>query len=277
MLNFYALHFQIYKTIFRPKYEAPSSQSGFTSTPLDTEATLLGNAYRGSGILIGILGALILFCAVAPIGFGLLHDSKAIYFGIAEVALMAWVIQTMFFVNAGQLKERWIVVRKQAEKERYQSLQHALSGDMAALVAAVSPLLTGTNCQIAYNKERHDQYHAIEKAAAKTTFIGFAISLVAAIAHIFIHADALIFFTAALPASVGALHGINAFLHLEELAEEHQQMFTTLVDLSVSFQQSVQDSDLGAARSLATDIHGLLAQSHQTWISIASRLEVRAP
>jgi hypothetical protein len=277
MLDLYASLYQTYRSLFQPRQAHSPAPGNSAPTRIDTEATLLGNAYRGSGVLIGILGALIIFCAVAPVGLGLLHESSAIYFGFAEVGLMAWVIQTLSFVKKHQIKERWIDARRSAELERYQPLQDALSHDMASLVAAVSPLLGGSNCQVAYNEERHHLYHAIEVAATKTTLFGFVISLVAAIAHLVIHANSLIFLTAALPAAVGALHGINAFLHLEELAEEHHQMSKALEALQQSFRQAVQSDDLAGARSIAENIHALLTQGHQSWISIATRLEVRAP
>lgn len=277
MLDFYASLYKIYKSLFKPRQTLAPTSGSSAPTSLDMEATLLGDAYRGSGILIGILGALIIFCAVAPVGFGLLHDSSAIYFGFAEVGLMAWVIQTLSFGKKRHIKERWLEARRNAELERYQPLQNALSDDMASLVAAISTLLGGSNCQVAYNNNRHRLYHAIEAAASRTTLFGFIISLAAAVTHLVVHVNSLIFLTAALPAAVGALHGINAFLHLEELAEEHHQMAKALEALRQSFQQTVQNDDLAAARSVAANLHALFTQGHQSWISIATRLEARAP
>lgn len=279
MLNFYAAFYLTYLKLFRP---AQTAKDGFTApqtpTSIDTEATRLGNAYRGSGVLVGILGALIIFCAVAPVGFGLLHHPGALYFGIAEVTLMIWVLLTIRTVSKPSLKERWIKTRQAAEVERYSPLKEAMHGDLTSLAAAIAPLLGGGNrCQIVYNRAKYDQYHAIENSAEKATMIGFGISLVAAALHLVVHADALIFLTALLPAAVGALHGINAFLKLEQLAHEHLDLAEELGSLKESFGQASLRDDLDNARQIAERIYTLLTQSHQGWINIANRQEVRAP
>jgi len=276
MNKFYESLFLAYQRIFDPSGGA-SKRHSTENYPIDSLATHLGNAYRGSGVLVGLLGAMIIFCAVAPVGFGVLHDHSAIYFGIAEVILMTWVLFTIFSAHQKNLKGRWIEARKQAEIERYAPLKESMTKDLAGLQAAALPLLDGANCQITYNRKKHAQYHAIEHSAEKATLIGFGLSLLAAVLHLVVHADALIFLTAFLPAMVGALHGINSFLRLEQLALDHQKIAAELEGMKASFTQAVGKNDLNAARLVVDEMHSLLTEGHLGWIDIANRLEVRAP
>lgn len=278
MIDLYSILYQFYLKLFRPGYGGKLNTGPSKTPSLDEIATRYGNAYRGSGILVGILGALIIFCAVAPVGFDLIHHPSAIYFGFAEVLLMVWVLATLYQVNKEKLKEKWIQTRREAEIERYAPLKASLNGDLSQLVAAVEPLLGGgKSCQIAYNQTKHDQYEAIEHSAEKTTLIGFVISLVAAILHLVIHTNKLIFLTAFLPAAVGALHGINAFLRLEQLAHDHSDLAGELELLKASFDKAVSDNDLASARSKVEELYELLTQSHHGWQNIAERIKVRAP
>ena len=92
-----------------------------TPVPFDADATLLGDAYRGSGVLIGILGTLIIFCAIAPFGLGIGGMQVAQIFGITEVVLMVWVILTVVSIRKGSqnkrdLKARWLEARSAADR-----------------------------------------------------------------------------------------------------------------------------------------------------------------
>jgi hypothetical protein len=288
MLRLYAACYRAYKAVFQQHAETASvSQSGH-KTPVapDNDATLLGDAYRGSGVLVGILGALIIFCAVAPFGFGIGGKAIAQLFGIAELLLMLWVIQTIVYVRTGaktkeDLKSRWLEARSVAELARYKPLEDITSGSLPEIRSVVEPLLgfpaSSNDDQIAYNRRSAERYHAIEHAAERATWAGFAISLAAAATHLLFHLDALIFLTAFLPAAVGALHGINAFLRLELLSEDHHRMAEALKTLRDEFLGAVAADDLDRVRELAQRIHELLGTGHLGWREIATKLEVKAP
>lgn len=281
LLDFYAAFFRTYKAVFQPHIHEDGAPQPQCESPdsQDKEATLLGDAYRGSGVLVGILGALIIFCAVAPVGFGLLGRPAAIYFGIAEVGLMVWVWITIKHVrDRAKLKENWIAARKAAEEIRYRPLMDSIDGDFAMICKAVESKLNGSaDCQIKYNHEKRSHYHTIEHRAASVTTIGFGISLLAAIAHLIFHADALIFLTAALPAAVAALHGVNGFLHLEELSQDHERMAKALEACRDEFARARAANDLEAARALARKLYGLLVGGLEDWQTIAHRLELKEP
>lgn len=281
LLALYASCFRAYKAVFRPRSQGAAATAIAPSPePVgsdDGEATLLGDAYRGSGVLVGVLGALIIFCAVAPFGFGLLGQPVAHYFGFAEVVLMLWVIQTLYAVKADRLKERWIAARQSAEESRCRPLRESTGQGMQAMCGAVESLLDGAYGQIAYNRSKHDHYHAMEHAAGNAAKVGFGISLLAAIAHLVLHYDALIFLTAFLPAAVGALHGINSFLRLERLADDHLRMAEELESCRERFLRARNDNDLDSARKATEDLYILLTRGHAGWQEIAQRLEVRAP
>lgn len=289
MLHLYAACYRGYVAIFQPPSKSnktPQTKHAAVIDTQDSKATLLGDAYRGSGVLVGILGSLIVFCAVAPFGFGVGGTATAQYFGIAELALMIWVIQIILYVRRDKqikadLKTLWLAQRAKAEIDRYKPIQDIENESLPTIRMVIEPLL-GLNTsfnddQIKYNERSAEKYHAIEHAAERATLIGFGISLSAATVHLLLHLDALIFLTAFLPAAVGALHGINAFLRLELLSEDHHWMAEQLKLLRTEFLQAFERNEIDRVRELAKRTHELLSTGHREWHDIARKLEVKAP
>lgn len=282
MLRLYAGVFRAFKTALlslnrlavHHQREGHGAVSPLQITPLDAKATLLGDAYRGSGVLIGSLGAMIVFCAIAPLAL-LLGDESAMVFGVAEVAMMALVIY--FLLDVRNLKSRWLSVRSQAESERYGPILEGIKGTADDLRLATRRLLGGEDCQIQYNDLKHEQYHHMEQSANRLGALGFGASLVAAICHLVIHAPWLILFTAFLPALVGALHGINSFLQLGQLSEDHRKIGNRLREMSTALDRAFATQDIDTARQIASAVHGLLATHHTEWRGVAERITVRAP
>lgn len=282
MLRLYAGVFRAFKTALlslnrpavRHQREGHDAASPPQITLLDAKATLLGDAYRGSGVLIGSLGALIVFCAIAPLAL-LLGDESAMAFGIAEVAMMALVIY--FLLDVRKLKSSWLDVRSQAESERYGPILEGINGTADDLRLATQRLLGGEDCQIRYNHLKHEHYHHMEQSANRLGAFGFGVSLVAAIGHLAVHAPWLILFTAFLPALVGALHGINSFLQLGQLSEDHRKVGSRLREMSAALDRAFEVQDIDAAKQIASAVHGLLATHHTEWRGVAERITVRAP
>jgi hypothetical protein len=288
MLQLYAACYRVYRAVFEPQSKIAALRRSKNHTPvsLDNDATLLGDAYRGSGVLVGILGALIIFCAIAPFGLGVGGMPVAQIFGVAEVVLMVLVILTIVSVRKGSknksdLKARWFEARSAAEQVRYKPLQDISSSSLSEICHVVEPLLglqAGSNDdQITYNERSAERYHAIELAAERATLFGFTVSLAAAATHLLFHLDALIFLTGFLPAAVGALHGINAFLKLEPLSEDHHRMAEELKSLRNEFLIAVASKELNRVCELTQRIHDLLSTGHLGWRNIAKKVKVNAP
>ena len=289
LLKIFCACFTGYLRLFGGKqHQDGNGEVAFAHGRRDLGATETGNAYRGSGVLIGVLGALIVFCAIAPYGLGISKNPRAIYFGVAEVVLMIFVIATIWKVNAVDtvsgldLKKQWIKLRLEAEMLRYHKLHESISaGDVASIAAALEPLIgiqkEHPDDQVRYNRKKHAQLHAIEHAANNATKIGFGISLGAALLHLVAHYDWLMFLTAALPAGVGALHGINSFLKLEEHAQQHQWMADRLDVLAVSFRESRMTDDAERSIELATQIYSILTSAQDDWLNVTQKMVVKAP
>jgi hypothetical protein len=253
----------------------------------DGRATLYGNAYRGAGILIGILGAAIVFCALAPIGFHVSDSLGGTVFGILEVTFMVVVMTLLYGISSLGLKEKWIDSRLSAERLRYATLRQVVdAGALDQVSAELDSVLGvdsgshGGNDQIHYNEKKHGAYHAMEHLAGRCTYLGFGFSFIAAIAHILthhLHLDWLIFFTAFLPAAVGALHGINSFLRLEQLAEQHQMMAVALRASREQYALAKKAGDSRAILATGAAVYRLLTEGDGVWVKLAQKQDVKAP
>lgn len=192
----------------------------------DAQATRLGNEYRGVGVAVGLLGVLIVFCTLAPIGFELGHTAGVVI-NLVEIFLMLATVCLVLVTNRKGLRGKWIAARLKAEDRRYQFLrdtiqQHAGTAlDEQARQQLVDELHRIFRDQIGYNEKRAHAYEAIEHASDWLGWIGFGAAIAAACLHLVMHQSWLIFPTAFLPVLVGAIHGINGFLRVSDLAEEH--------------------------------------------------------
>lgn len=240
----------------------------------DTSATDYGNAYRGVGVLTGLLGIAIVFAAVAPGAFELENILALRCFGILKVSMMCLMLFLVYTVGQRSgLKDRWISARRESEKDRYQTLRELIQlleggkneQHAAPVVAELSRILLGENGQIHYNRNKAHQYEAIEKAAVGISWTGFFCALVCAFLillaefHWIHHQSALILGTAFLPALVGGVHGINGFLTVGNLAADHKAMADYLHKSSDALHSlAVKDVDqvLEIARSTYMRLEG---------------------
>jgi hypothetical protein len=210
--------------------------------PLDNDATRRGEVYRGVFILLGVLGIVIVFLALAPVALGwqetLLKASKW-----SKFVLMLLALALVGGCRWRKSKSKWIDSRLAAEQLRYRRLELAIQSakdapaDKAAgtrLLTECHDVLTGPGGQIAYNERQMHRYERIEHRVSQLTFAGFAVSILAAGWALLPGApssEQLLLGTAFVPAAMGTLHAVNGFLRLPQLAAHHKQMFEALAAL----------------------------------------------
>lgn len=259
----------------------PIGDLNLTKTPwheefesADAAAMKFGNEFRGSGVFIGVLGIVIVFLAVAPTGFAVEDEFALVVYGLLKVALMAILFAMVLKSGKSNRKERWLEMREQAEELRYRTLRIEIDRlkknpnqcpeDMNALrlhlLHLIGDPVTG---QLAYNARCAERYEAVERAATVLTWLAFGVSFLSAIFllgsdfHWVAHQPALIFGTAAVPAAVGGLHGINGFLQIGPLIDEHKKIERNLSDQFELIRKSSESESLLEA---AVAVHGILSK-----------------
>lgn len=227
------------------QWQLPPPDLSFANA--DMRANEHGEAYRGAGVLVGLLGILVVFIAVAPTGFQISDESVLVMLGVLKVGLMATILGHVYFFG---IKSRhhmeWIQHRQLAESLRYaplkklkESLTLNLTSDESklhsqALFDGLKQAVAGPGGQIAYNRMKSDQFKSIEHFSGQLAWYGFAFALLCAVwlllseLHLAPHTSLLIFGTAAVPALVGGVHGINGLLKIDSLAEEHHKIACVL-------------------------------------------------
>jgi hypothetical protein len=207
---------------------------------MDASATSKVQAYRGVGVVVGLLGILIVAAAVAPTALEVENHQALIAIGGLKVGMMLSMLYLVYKTGyKSDLKSQWIAHRKLAETHRYARLHDFRKALTDQPSAAMAPpvywelryiLDDKVSGQIAYNSGKAKKYQAIEHASELLSWIGFGVALLCA-CLLFLseigwmhHYAALIFGTAAVPAFVGGIHGINGFLNIGGLAEEHAKM-----------------------------------------------------
>lgn len=231
------------------RYVPPQSSTAFEVA--DAIANQHGNAYRGAGVLIGLLSILVVFIAVTPAGFHIANESVLVVLGFLKVGLMTLILGLVYlFGLKSRHHQEWIQQRHHAESLRYaqlkelkESLVASLSSDESelnskAFFEEIKQILAGPGGQIAYNRRKADQYKSIEHFSGQLSWYGFMFAFFCALwlllseLHLVPHTSLLIFGTAAVPALVGGIHGINGLLKIESLAEEHYKMASVLNGLN---------------------------------------------
>lgn len=254
-----------------------------TFDDLDAEATVLGNAYRGIGVLVAILSGLIIFSAIAPTAFEF-HGVLYWVFGITEVVAMVLVITLVFYATKTELRSKWRNMRAEAEKLRYKTFADLLSRAEAAPttenVAAVRDEtlshLSGKDCQITYNQNKAHTYHSIEAISDRLGWFGFGLALVGAIGHLVLHWNSLLVLTVFVPAMIGAIHGLNGFLKLSDLCDDHKKVAEQLQEHKKVLEQNLKNGNdasklLAASRKVYTT---LLARDEQ-WKEMVNRQNIQ--
>lgn len=261
-----------------------SDQQFYISTvdlnELDKLATRLGAAYRGIGVLIGILGAGIILCALLPIGLSL-SNFAAHAVAVSKVVLMAFLMVILLWARKSGLKEQWVALRRAAEYKRYAFLREAIQNSkdvtdelaIQALRAETDRVVGGgPDCQIAYNEKKHRDYEGIEAFGTRVTYLAFAASFLAAATHLVLHVSWLIFLTAYLPAAVGAMHAVNSFLRLPQLVGQHGEMAHELRDIRQRMLMTTTESPESRIEflKLSMQLLYLLENADENWLGIAS-------
>ena len=246
---------------------------------IDFRATRVGAAYRGIGILVGILGAAIILCALLPVGLSL-SSASGIIVGASKVVLMVALVVILFIIRKLKMKERWVELRRAAEHNRYTQLRMLIAAAELALsdksiealkVEVARHIGGGGDCQISYNEKKRIDYEGIEAFSTRLTYAAFSLSFAGAAAHLVFHASWLIFLTAYVPALVGAMHAVNSFLRLPQLIEQHGEMVLLLGSLREQFPLDTSSTDSrDKFVSLSRQVLERLENADDSWLGIAS-------
>lgn len=237
----------------------------------DALATELGNRYRGMGVAVGCCGVLSVLCALLPVGFSLDKTLKE----VAVILELTFIVLMVLIVIQGirsQTHGRWLYHRRAAEKQRYAALQSEIEHPDAGqrLKEMLQRILAG---QIGYNDQKAKQYESIERFGNVFSWAGVVLALVAAVAHLLgSHASQLIFLSVFMPALVGATHGINGFLRLQDLAEDHAKMAERLRQLELELTDEALPSKI---RILADSALRLLSNRDDEWERMTQRLDLK--
>lgn len=242
----------------------------------DQRATALGNRYRGMGVVVGALGALIVLCALLP--YAVEIDAAKKYVVSAELILIILMVGIVVYGYRSGTHRHWLYHRRAAEKQRYAALTEQLRNNVngTEINIVLKDILLG---QIRYNSEKSDQYGAIELFSEYFSWGGVVVAIVATLIelrHEFLGIEShwLIFFTVLGPALVGAVHGINGFLRIQDLAEDHAKMAMRLQELLDKL-TTIPSGAHAEVFEIAEMVHKLLSDRDDQWEEMAQRLGLK--
>lgn len=240
----------------------------------DERARLFGNAYRGVGVLLGIIGIGLVLLSVAS---EFLPQVGEVDRG-ARLMLPALLLLLAGLLALARIKEEWIRTRARAERQRFRQLETLAAptgGDIGALDAEVGFVLgvadaaagatdaiADSGDQIAYNRERQQAFESILRGAKLFNRGMLAVSLLAAVASLVLSSGWLATLALAAPGLAGAVEGINGFLRLQDRAAEHAELAATLEALRGEYRHAAEPA---AKRALALRIHCALMTDNQQW------------
>ena len=225
--------------IFPKSVDSAFYLHAFEQKEIDLLATRAGATYRGMGLVVGLFSAIIILCALLPVGITVTAEVLLVI-GILKVLLMLSLFTIIFITSKLKLKERWVDLRRAAEYKRYSKLralitlaENSQNDDVIYNLReeVMRHIGGGTECQIIYNNKKWNDYEGIETFSRHLTYGAFSISLIGAALHLIIHASWLIFLTAYVPALLGAMHAVNSFLRLSQLIDQHGEMIFMLSEL----------------------------------------------
>lgn len=249
------------------KSELPSSKLK-TQQEWDDEATKLGNTYRGAGVSVALLGALIVFTALTPSALNLSEDISQLI-NVLEIALLAlvlWLVHKHQKQEQRDTRQLWIEARTEAERLRYETLRRLTDAKSELNTAYSIELKTEIQLilddQIGYNQKKQAKCERIEHVTDKVSVVGFSFAFLGASAHIFIHTHLLLYATVFVPALIGALHGINSFLQLSRHAVHHEEIANNLIKIKNHLKAEIPPQELNA---LGDQLYQLLTDSDQIW------------
>lgn len=238
----------------------------------DALATQLGNRYRGMGVAVGCCGALSVLCALLPVGLTLNNTTQE----LAVIFELVFILVMVLIVSQGirsQTHSRWLHHRRTAEKQRYAALKSEIEqpSNEDKLKQLLQEILEE---QIRYNDQKAKQYESIERFSDVFSWSGIVLATVAGVAHLLgAHASSLIFLSVFMPALVGAIHGINGFLRLQDLAEDHAKMAARLKKLKADLEEG--EVLPSKTRELANSILTLLSNRDDEWERMTQRLGLK--
>jgi hypothetical protein len=260
------------------------AQAALGMTEVDRLATRAGNHYRGLGIAIGLMGIAIVFLAIAPVGLEL-DEHTGHTLGYLKVFLMALMLVVVFWGRRSRASREWIRLRALAESLRYQPLGIAIErvrnsgtpSECAELRTQLLEILQGPHGQIAYNVNKAHQYHAIERISDALLWVSVFLALAGAIGHLWAGWAWWIFLTAFLPAAIGGVHGINGFLGIGGLLEEHESTAVRLQKALTLIEQIIPGTSDEKQRltEQGQAVREVLATRDARWKQAAAKLGLR--
>ena len=271
------VQFPLHNAVF---HEALTAGEASSLEDVDRTATAAGNHYRALGISIGLLGIVIVLLAIAPVGLDLEPHTSYLLGGL-KVGLMVLMLLIVVLGRRSHTRRRWIDLRAHAEELRYRPLvalikradaepEHAPTLD--ALEQNLLDVLDGPQGQIAYNASKARLYHAVEHFSDVLLWASVILALFGAVGHLLLHREWWIFFTAFGPAAVGGVHGINGFLNISGLMEDHHAMEQSLAKSLTNVKElrasPTRAHDLPA---LAAYVLGTLTSRDVSWVKSAGK------
>ena len=258
----------------------PPSLNDADYNPADADASRFGNAYRGHGILVALLGVLTAWSQLYPE-----NGPRLLIAHVASVVLLVAIAATVWRGNRSNLKERWIDMRGRAEGARYQeldSLINALEGDETQLERET---LIRLDEQIAYNLRSHAQFFNLGLLAKMLGMMVFALLLanatITAVTDFsqaglpkWLHdlLDSYWLFKA-LPALAVGLASANGFLRTGQLADDHRHLAQALSKLR---QELLAPDRKLAIGDLARAVRDTLAGRDSEWVRNANTYNLSA-
>lgn len=103
----------------------------------------------------------------------------------------------------------------------------------------------GVRSQMRYHQMHHHQKHLGHKRLHALAELQFLLTFIAVVMHIYIHANWLLLFTAALPAFAAALHGILTKLEMERIASQSASLYQQLEHLDLALTRFIKDTPPG--------------------------------
>jgi len=250
----------------------------------DANATQYGNLYRGMGVVVGCIGAFVILLAIAPFGLAR-FKVEALFFGVAEAVLLAIMILVLAYGRITRVRQKWISYRQQAENKRYIKLDHDIErtkGDpsdanSAQLAKVIREIVVD---QLAYNARKARTYHNVERLGNGLAWCSLLAALAGASLHIVFEitgfdASWLIFLTAFLPATAGIFHGVNGFLHIDELAEGHDLTYERLKEILQRLGKAGAKTTVKDMIALAVLTRTLLTTRDSEWARLAAKQDLK--
>jgi hypothetical protein len=265
---------------------------------LDAEATRVGNSYRGIGILVGALGVAIVLIELLSTWPGLFgHWQPGM--GKVKFVLMLLMAFLLWYSSKSRLHADWISKRFITERRRYACLDRlikayeheegaseATDSIGAVGVSLIREALENCRQQIAYNANWASRYRGIKRFSDHAGWLVFVLALLAtAFVEFFADYPWLMVFTGILPAILVGIHGINGFLGIGNLADEHAEMARQLGEAHTKLSEiraatECELSGMGEIRpallTLTRNVYTMLVTRDSTWVKFARKMEVRA-